>query len=99
MDAPHKVGEPLRKDNMKYTAAAYFLLFMVLGSFYMTNLFIGVLVSYFGQSSGSGILTAEQKRWMYSKLLTLLAGHDVAQVLAEGAASSPQHRRRAQCKQ
>eukprot|EP01051_Picozoa_sp_SAG22_P009239 SAG22_NODE_756_length_7442_cov_2.044668_1_plen_1614_part_00 len=80
MDAPHKVGEPLLKNNNKYMAAAYFLLFMVLGSFYMTNLFIGVLVSYFGQSSGSGILTAEQKRWMYSKLLTLLAGHDVAPI-------------------
>ena len=44
-------------------AAVYFVLFVILSSFFITNLFIGVLVSKFQESTGSAIMTEEQEKW------------------------------------
>jgi hypothetical protein len=41
----------------------------VLGSFFVTNLFIGVLVNVFKDSSGSALLTSSQQHWKLGHLL------------------------------
>ena len=52
----HQIWTALQHDGPNHLGL------WLIRSFYITNLFVGVLVSYFGQSSGSGILTDEQVR-------------------------------------
>ena len=44
-------------------AAVYWVLFVFLNAFFITNLFVGVLVDYIAQSDGSALQTEEQQKW------------------------------------
>jgi hypothetical protein len=62
------VGEaPVR--NSSYGNFLYFWLFVILGSFFVTNLFIGVLVNFFKESTGSALMTQAQQQWMLTQRL------------------------------
>eukprot|EP01052_Picozoa_sp_SAG31_P005011 SAG31_NODE_214_length_20084_cov_2.644684_15_plen_1882_part_00 len=76
MDAADEVGGVMSKNRTKANAI-YFVAFMILGSFFVTNLFIGVLCSFYAEKSGSGLLTKKQKQWVHGKLLCLQIGYRV----------------------
>jgi Ca2+-binding EF-hand superfamily protein len=59
---------PPRKENF-YSAFLFFWTFVILGSYFTTNIFIGVMVNFFSESSGSGLLTESQKGWVMKQLL------------------------------
>ena len=42
----------------------YFMFFVFCMAFFITNLFIGVLIDFIGQSDGSALLTEEQQTWI-----------------------------------
>ena len=44
-------------------AAVYWVLFVFLLAFFITNLFVGVLVDFIAQSDGSALQTEEQRKW------------------------------------
>ena len=46
----------------------------IFGSFFVTNIFIGVLVNFFGESSGSALMTNQQKEWLQTRLLCMTVG-------------------------
>lgn len=52
----------------------FFVAFIIVGAFFITNLFVGVVItSYNRESENLGkhfLLTAEQKKWIETKLLT-----------------------------
>jgi hypothetical protein len=50
-------------------AAVYWVLFVFLNAFFITNLFVGVLVDYIAQSDGSALQTEEQAKWTDMKRL------------------------------
>jgi hypothetical protein len=70
MDAPDAVGMPLSENNSFFSGSVYCCLFVIFGALFAANLFVGVLVSFFGRSSGSALLTNGQKQWVQ---LTMLA--------------------------
>ena len=47
----------------------FFLAFEFIGATFSMSLFIGVLVTYFSEHSGSGLLTKSQQQWVHTKLL------------------------------
>lgn len=62
MDVPDTIGEaPVENNNPWYSI--YFVLFLLCNSFFITNLFVGVLVMKFQESTGSSIMTDEQRKW------------------------------------
>ena len=44
-------------------AVVYWIMFVFILAFFITNLFIGVLIDYIGQNDGSALLTEEQQAW------------------------------------
>jgi hypothetical protein len=68
IDVPERIGlPPVFNNNKAY--ATYFLAFQMIGSAFSMSLFTGVLVNYFAESSGSGVLTKKQQEWVHAKLL------------------------------
>ena len=57
----------------------YFVLFQFIGAAFAMALFTGVLVNYFAENSGSGILTRRQKEWVHAKLLVKRA-HAISEI-------------------
>lgn len=53
----------------------YFILFIIVGSFFFINLFVGVVISTFNSEhdklGGNDLLTEKQKEWIDLKLLVL----------------------------
>jgi hypothetical protein len=45
-------------------AVGYFMMFVFAMAFFITNLFIGVLIDFISQSDGSALLTEEQQTWI-----------------------------------
>ena len=68
MDVPARIGLPPARDNNGLNAF-YFLAFQMVGAAFSMSLFTGVLVNYFAESSGSGVLTKRQQEWVHAKLL------------------------------
>ena len=68
MDVADRTGLPPVKDNQMYFAL-YFLAFQMVGAAFSMSLFTGVLVNYFAESSGSGVLTKKQQEWVHAKLM------------------------------
>ncbi|OWZ15606.1 Voltage-gated Ion Channel, partial [Phytophthora megakarya] len=58
--------QPIRDHNMWW--AGFFVVFMMFGSFFTVNLFVGVIIDNFNKMKdtlgGAFMLTAEQKKWM-----------------------------------
>ena len=49
----------------------FFWAFIIVGSFFTNNIYIGILVNFFGESSGAALLTQKQKVWLQAQLLVL----------------------------
>ena len=69
--APDYVGV---KDNNIFWIL-FFIFFMIVGSFFLLNLFIGVVISNFNREKdkigGNNLLTDRQKNWIDTKLIAL----------------------------
>ena len=79
---------PVRDVNWTY--CVYFVAFQIIGAAFSMSLFTGVLVNYFAESSGSGILTGKQKEWVHAKLLVLRA-HSVTEMPPSNAVREAAH--------
>jgi Ca2+-binding EF-hand superfamily protein len=55
------------KQDASYGFALYFVAFILIGTFFITNIFIGVLVNFFGEANGSLLLTSSQQQWMQTQ--------------------------------
>ena len=60
-------------ENASEGFAIYFIIYTLLGGFFITNLFVGVLVEEFQQSSGSALMTEEQEKWARFELMCHIA--------------------------
>eukprot|EP01050_Picozoa_sp_SAG11_P007632 SAG11_NODE_643_length_7983_cov_2.198884_2_plen_1259_part_00 len=69
MDVTEVYKAPVR--DAAFENFAFFAVFIIFGSFFVTNIFIGVLVNVFGESSGSALLTERQKEWLQTQLLCM----------------------------
>lgn len=69
MDAVEIGAAPVRENQAP--ASAYFVAFMIVGNFFLSQLFVGVLVTSFGRSSGTALLTDAQMKWVQLSMLTL----------------------------
>ena len=76
MDTTHVDLAPLPNDTGG-VAFAFFAAFMILNAFMLDKLFVGVLVDFFQQESGSALMTAEQKNWRFMEVMSLyIIGED-----------------------
>eukprot|EP01052_Picozoa_sp_SAG31_P005931 SAG31_NODE_268_length_18767_cov_4.644900_7_plen_1271_part_00 len=69
MDVTEVYKAPVREAA--FENFAFFAVFIIFGSFFVTNIFIGVLVNFFGESSGSALLTNQQKEWLQTQALCM----------------------------
>jgi hypothetical protein len=65
--------------NATTSHAVFFVVFTLLGGFFITNLFVGVLVEQFLQSSGTALLTAEQEKWARFEMMCQVAEENVVE--------------------
>lgn len=90
MDAATEDGqygiEP-QLDNF-YFSFFFFWMFVILGSYFTTNIFIGVMVNFFSESSGSGLLTTSQKAWVMKQLMLRQVRGRVTDIPEAGARRS-----------
>lgn len=60
------------KENNSKANAVYFILFIIIGSFFILNLFVGVVISTFNlekETLGKNyLLTSTQKEWINTRL-------------------------------
>lgn len=75
-NTPSVVGDPPSENNSRFGAVIYCCMFIIFGALFSTNLFVGVLVSVFGRSSGNALLTESQKRWVQLNMLAMQLAPD-----------------------
>ena len=67
MDIPSRIGDHPVENNSKYNAL-FFITFIVVGAFFITNLFVGIIVYKFriarDDNRGSALLTDAQQKWL-----------------------------------
>ena len=53
----------------------FFVIFVIVGSFFMTNLFVGVVISSYNREreklGNHFLLTLEQKKWLQTKIMVI----------------------------
>jgi hypothetical protein len=63
--------------NSKIPLSLFFIGFVIIGNFFITNLFVGVVVSTFNREKEKlgnfFLLTEEQKKWLKTKLMLIKA--------------------------
>ena len=93
MDVPESIGmAPVESTfGQSFGHALYFVVFTILASFFITNLFIGVLVNNFQESTGSAVMTDEQQKWARFQMLLSMATIEKSEeeLAAEMARASP----------
>lgn len=67
-------------NPMQYSSPFYsifFLLFIIIGCFFITNLFVGVVISTYNRESeklgNHFLLTKDQKEWLEARMLVIKA--------------------------
>ena len=70
MDCAGEGNAPIT-DN-QYNNFLFFWMFVILGAYFVTNIFVGVMVNFFSESSGTGLLTHAQKQWQMKQLVLIL---------------------------
>lgn len=68
-DDPEGIYFTAPEQDASYGMALYFVSFILIGTFFITNIFIGVLVNFFGEANGSLLLTESQQQWMQTQEL------------------------------
>merc|ERR1711871_1791676 len=69
MDCAGEGNAPIT-DN-QYNNFLFFWMFVILGAYFVTNIFVGVMVNFFSESSGTGLLTHAQKQWQMKQIMCL----------------------------
>lgn len=59
---------PPEQEANLITASTFFTIFILINGFMLEELFIGMLVEVFSQTSGTVLLTKTQKKWRYVKM-------------------------------
>ena len=67
MDVTEVDSQP--KKNASPANAIFLIVFIFVGAFYLMRLFVGVIVSYFRQFSGTALLTERQQEFLIMKRL------------------------------
>eukprot|EP01052_Picozoa_sp_SAG31_P013695 SAG31_NODE_830_length_11688_cov_35.424023_1_plen_1846_part_00 len=67
---------PVREAHV--LASVYFVVFMIVGNFFLSQLFVGVLVTSFSRSSGTALLTDAQMKWVQLSMITMHVQADAA---------------------
>ena len=67
VDAVAIDAAPSRDSNAVFTVP-FFILFLMVNTIMLEQLFVGVLVDHFSQSSGHALMTSEQKNWRYIQM-------------------------------
>lgn len=66
---------PVHDNNLYWFL--FFILFIIVGSFFLLNLFVGVVISTFNREKdkigGNNLLTERQKSWLDTKLIAIRA--------------------------
>ena len=67
MDATDFDKQPKKNANPVFTV--YFVLYMIVGSLFVMNLFVGVVIDNFNkikekEETGGGFMTSQQKEWL-----------------------------------
>eukprot|EP01051_Picozoa_sp_SAG22_P003916 SAG22_NODE_200_length_15420_cov_4.424581_4_plen_2131_part_00 len=57
-----------QQDANQWPAFMFFASYLMLNSFILTKLFVGMLADFFASSSGNLLLTAEQRNWQFTHL-------------------------------
>lgn len=70
MDVTQVDEAPLLDNSSFY--AAFFWVFMLFSNFFLMNILIGILTSYFLESNGSALLTERQSEWSQVQLTCLM---------------------------
>jgi hypothetical protein len=65
MDITHVNQQPVR-DNSPWNAL-FFIVFVIVGSFYVMNLIVGVIIQRIYEHRGIALLTIDQRNWMLVK--------------------------------
>lgn len=60
--------EPNRSASVSFM---FFASFMVVNAFMLDKLFVGLLVDFFQQESGSALMTSEQKNWRFMEVMAM----------------------------
>lgn len=68
MDATEDTWAAPAKDNDVVSSFLFFSIFIIWNSFMLTKLFTGMLCDFFSQSSGSVLMTAEQRNWQFMSM-------------------------------
>lgn len=69
-------------ENNSVGNAAFVIIFIIFGVFFLLNIFVGVMVDSFNRSSGAALQTEQQQRW--SDLMRLTAKtKPIEQVLSQ----------------
>ena len=68
-------GAQASKDDKSYFASLYFAFYVVFGAFFITNLFVGIVISTYNREKDrlgkNFILSEDQKKWIETKLLVV----------------------------
>lgn len=84
MDSTADTWAAPSKDNDIVGSFIVFATFIIWNSFMLTKLFTGMLCDFFSQSSGSVLMTAEQRNWQFmSMFLAESLKHEISRPTAE----------------
>eukprot|EP01052_Picozoa_sp_SAG31_P012413 SAG31_NODE_725_length_12546_cov_34.366857_5_plen_2399_part_00 len=68
IDAPAEVDSAPTRDNSSLSASIFCISFILWNSFLLTKLFTAMLADFFAQSSGSILMTSEQRNWQFMSM-------------------------------
>ena len=71
MDVTTDTSQAPLKDNTALESFYFMLTFVIWNSFMLTRLFTGMLCDFFSQSSGSMLMTSEQRNWQFMSMFLL----------------------------
>ena len=84
-------AQPVRDNNRLW--ALYFIVFLMLGAFFILELFVGVIIENFSrlrEISGQGIMTEAQRQWAQTQQF-------ISKIRPEVLLRHPEHKLRALC--
>ena len=81
MDVRGPGQAPVRDEA--YGHSLFFVIFIIVFVFFVSNMFIGVLCSFFGQSSGFALMTANQRSWVHTQKSMILHFRDTRETSSD----------------
>lgn len=74
-NAPGEQPKSSNTASLNYMATFYYIFYIIFGAFFITNLFVGVVISTYNREKdrlgNNFLLSDDQKRWIETKLLVV----------------------------